>query len=287
MPELPEVETIKNDLKKKIVNKKIARIEILFKGGIRNNTKQFEADLMGDKFLDIDRIGKLMIFKINLPDRYLLIHLKMTGQLVYCQKNFIIAGGHSLPKLAGSLPNKFSRVIFYFTDRSALFFNDMRKFGYLEIVDGKKLARIKKNYGPDPLGKDVDPDFLTSILKNRKAPVKAVLLNQKLISGIGNIYADEILFQSGIMPDRIAKNISKKETEKMDKAIKSVLRKAIKFRGTTFNDYVDSEGNQGNFSKLLKVYGKKGEACPGCPGGVIEKKRIAGRGTHFCRKCQK
>jgi formamidopyrimidine-DNA glycosylase len=205
----------------------------------------------------------------------------------------MIAGGHSLSekansgKLSGCLPNKHTRAMINFADGAAIYFNDMRTFGYLELVDRRGLDKAYSNFGPDPLNSKIDAEILRKIFKNRQAPVKALLLNQKLIAGIGNIYADEILYQAGVRPDRRAKTLKPDEIKKISIAIKTIIARAVKHRGTTFNDYVDSEGRQGNFSRLLKVYGRQGKACPRCPGETVHKKKIAGRGTHYCPKCQK
>jgi formamidopyrimidine-DNA glycosylase len=293
MPELPEVETIKNDLAKKIIGKRIERVDVNLARAVRNSRGKFINELTGNKFTAIRRVGKLMIFVLGSKDKYLLTHLKMTGQLIYCGKNLVIAGGHSLPagqkglaKLQGCLPNKYSRVVIHFADRSALFFNDMRTFGYLEIVHEAGLDQAMKKFGPDSLHADITAGYLEKLFHNRTAPIKALLLDQKNVAGIGNIYADEILFAAGVRPDRRAGTLSRSETAKIARAIKSVINKAVKYRGTTFNDYVDSEGRTGNFAKMLKVYGRAGEPCPRCPGEVIRKNKIAGRGTHFCPHCQ-
>lgn len=293
MPELPEVETIRNDLKNKILGKTIARLVIRLPRIVKNNPKTFVRELVKNKFKEINRIGKLLIFRLERGEKFLLVHLKMTGQLIYCAKDFVIAGGHSLPagqaglpKLQGCLPNKYSRVIFYFANKSALFFNDLRTFGYLKIVNKNELEKVAVKFGVDPLSQELTPALLKRIFKKRQTNIKAVLINQELIAGIGNIYADEILFTAGVRPDRKARSLRVKEIEKVTRAMKSVLTKAIRFRGTTFNDYADAQGNQGGFAKRLKVYGRTGEKCSRC-GGIIIKKKIAGRGTHFCPKCQK
>lgn len=286
MPELPEVETIKNDLKNKIIGKKIKSIDILLVRSVRNKAAEFKKSLINGKFKDIKRVGKLMIFTIDPGDKFLLIHLKMTGQLIYRLQNELIAGGHSLSKAQESVLDKFTRVIINFSDQSNLLFNDMRTFGYLEIVDSRGLEKALKKFGPDTLDSAIDAKMLDAILKKRSAPIKAVLLDQKILAGIGNIYADEILFQIGVRPDRPAQSLTATEIKKMAAAIKLIIKKAVRFRGTTFNNYVDSEGRKGNFSKLLKVYGRKGERCHRC-GGLVQKQRTAGRGTHFCPRCQK
>ncbi|MCU0678897.1 MAG: bifunctional DNA-formamidopyrimidine glycosylase/DNA-(apurinic or apyrimidinic site) lyase [Planctomycetes bacterium] len=285
MPELPEVETIKNDLKKKILNKKITGVTVKLARIVKNDPKLFRRILAGNSIQDIERIGKLMIARLEKGEHYLLIHLKMTGQLLYCQGETVIAGGHSLPKIVGCLPNKYSRVIFAFADGSHLFFNDLRTFGYLKLARGEELRIVKGQYGLDPLSREFSGQKLNQILKNRQTNIKAMLLDQKSIAGIGNIYADEILFAAGVKPDRRAGSLRPGEIKKIASAVKRILKKAIKYRGTTFNDYVDAEGKVGGFVKRLKVYGREGESCRRC-GAIIKKMKVAGRGTRHCPGCQ-
>jgi formamidopyrimidine-DNA glycosylase len=285
MPELPEVETIRRDLAARLLNKKICEVKINKQRMVRNNAKLFAKTLAGNKFTAINRIGKLLIFRLQ-TGGFLLIHLKMTGQLIYCHLGKFIAGGHSLPKIGSDLPNKYSHIIFSFTNGDRLFFNDMRQFGYLEIVTSQQLERVKNKFGMEPLTDNFKLAELTKILKKRSAPIKAVLLNQKLIAGIGNIYADEILFAAHILSTRRANSLSDKEIKNIFLASKKVLTQAIKHRGTTFNDYVDAHGNVGSFVKFLKVYSRAGQKCYRC-GGIVKKIKMGGRGTHFCPNCQK
>ncbi len=288
MPELPEVETIKRDLEKKILKKKIIRIRIKDKKIGQSGLERVK----GKYFLDIDRIGKLLIFKLSEKGYFMLVHLKMTGQLVYAFKKFLVAGGHSLSSrsdmaaVGGKLPNKHTRAIFEFKDGGRLFFNDLRRFGYIKMVNKSELNLLKESFGIEPLKTDFIYRNILKIFKNRKTSLKAVLLNQKLISGIGNIYADEILFRAGLRPDRVAGSLKPTEIKKLYRATNYIIRRAIKYRGTTFSDYVDAKGRRGNFSTQLKVYGRSGKKCYKCS-NVIKKIRIAGRGTSFCPKCQK
>ncbi len=285
MPELPEVETIKNDLKKVVLNKRIAEVEVGKKKIIKGDYGDFLKVLKGNAFQDISRVGKLIIFHLK-GGKYLLVHLKMTGQLVYDAGRGYVKGGHEIPGMIDEFPNKYSHIIFRFVDGSALYFNDMRQFGYLKIVGENELKAIKSEYGIEPLSGDFKFKDFKDIFKGRAAAVKSVLMNQKLVAGIGNIYADEILFKSGIRPDRTAGSLANNELRKIFKAAESVLKQAIKYRGTTFSDYVDSGGNKGNFTKFLKVYGREGEKCREC-GRLIKKTKISGRGTRYCPKCQK
>ena len=294
MPELPEVETIRKGLTAKIINKKIKKVTVNFSKIVKSDLTEFKKILLNNKFVAIDRVGKLLIFKLAAKDKFLLIHLKMTGQLIFCFKDKIIAGGHSLPtgqaghpKLIGSLPNKYSHFWLEFSDGSYLFFNDMRKFGYLKLVNDFELAIIKETYGIEPLTKNFTFEKLIDIFKKRKISIKAVLLDQKVIAGIGNIYADEILFASRIMPNRPADSLKSEEVKALFKAAEAIIKKAIKFKGTTFSDYSDALGNSGNFVKFLKVYGRSNMPCLGCKKETVKKIKIAGRGTHYCPVCQR
>jgi len=291
MPELPEVETIRRDLSA-LIGKKIIALNIISPKTASHPAAFFKQALIGKKLIKIERRGKLLIFVFP-NDLFLLVHLKMTGQLIFQSKNKKIVGGHSLAagsyekSVGGELPNKHTRAIFDFSSGGKLFFNDLRKFGYLKLVDSQELKRIlEKNYGPEPLTPEFTVSRLKEILKTRRINIKAVLLNQKLIAGLGNIYVDESLFAAGIRPMRPANQVKPKEIEKLLKEINKLIKKAISYRGTTFSNYVDSKGQKGNFSSLLKVYGRGGKPCVIC-GTPIYKIKIAGRGTHYCPNCQK
>lgn len=287
MPELPEVETIRQDLRKKILYKKIFAFDIKKSSAIKNGLEKIEKELVEASVTDIERRGKLLIFKLSRPNSYLLIHLKMTGQLIYRIHGKIIAGGHNLPHELGSLPNKHTAVVFNFSDGSQLFFNDQRRFGYVKLVNGKQKDEAESKFGIEALDKKLTVKKFKEILARRSGNIKAVLLDQSAIAGIGNIYADEVCFCAGVRPDRKVKSLQEKEKEKIARCIPRVLNLAVKHRGTTFSDYLDSEGKKGNFTRFLKVYEREGEKCLRCKSKVIEKKRIAGRGTSFCSNCQK
>ena len=287
MPELPEVETIKNDLREKILNKKIKKVDLKLKKIVKSSAKDFVLILEGNSFKDIKRRGKLLVFVLTKKNRYLTIHLRMTGQLIYQKGKKIIAGGHSDDNNIINLPNKHTHIIFHFSDRSQLFFNDLRRFGVIKIVDKKELQNIFDNFGVEPLEKNFSLKIFQNIIKNKKGNIKAFLLNQKNITGVGNIYADEILFEAKILPSRKINSLEDNEIKKLFGAIKKILKKAISYRGTTFNDYVDANGKKGNFLRLLKVYGKEKEKCQRCKKGIMQKVKIAGRGTRYCNICQK
>jgi len=286
MPELPEVETIRTDLEKKILHKKITKLEIIKSKFSDEENKKLEKIVSGAKIKNIERYGKLLIFVLERNNIFLLIHLKMTGQLIYMNKNIIIGGGHSFKVFNKELPDKYTQAIFYFHDHSRLFFNDLRRFGYIKFSNKDEKEKIVERFGIEPLKNNFTFKNFSELLKNKKMILKALLMNQALIAGIGNIYADEICFCAGVLPHRKTTSLKDDEIKKLFLCSKSVLKKAIKYRGTTFNNYIDSDGNKGNFSKFLQVYGRKGKPCFKCT-NLIQKKKLAGRGTHFCEFCQK
>lgn len=286
MPELPEVETIRRDLLKKIKGQKIDGVVVKKDNMVKGHTKTFIRKIKGQTIKNISRIGKLMIFDLG-NDLNLLVHLKMTGQLVFVKGDKVVAGGHNIPKADNRLPNKYSHIIFTLADDSKLFFNDLRQFGYMRLVSNKIRELLVVAYGIEPLTDSFTLDNFKKVFNSRQTSVKAILLNQKLIAGIGNIYADEICHQAGIKPTRQAGCLTQAEIKNIYLACQIIIKKAIRHRGTTFNDYVDASGKEGNFVKLLKVYGREGQVCQRCRQAKIKKIKITGRGTHLCPKCQK
>jgi len=297
MPELPEVETIRRDLARKIVGKKIISVEVRDHRVAKGNLVKI---LRGQKFARIERRGKLLAFLLS-DGRYLLTHLKMTGQLIYLSSPrkrgsaadsrsesgmTIAAGGHKISAGDLQVPNKFTRVIFTFTDKSQLFFNDMRRFGYMKIVNKKEKERIwQEDFGIEPLTKSFKFKDFVELFKNHKINIKALLMNQKLIAGIGNIYADEACWCAGLLPWRKVSGLKSAETKKLFNCITHVLEVALQNRGTSFDDFVDAQGEKGGHYNFLKVYERDGAKCRRC-GNIIKKTRHAGRGTHYCPGCQ-
>ncbi len=287
MPELPEVETVRLQLLHKILNKRIQRVEVFHHKTVENNPN-FSESLVGKSFLHIDRIGKLLIFHLaKEPDLFILAHLKMTGQFFYRDQAGIIGGGHSMtPSDTRELPGRHTRVAFYFTGNSVLFFNDMRLFGYLKLATAEEVSKAKARFGQEPIADDFDTELFASALKKRRTPIKAALLDQTFIAGLGNIYVDEALFASAVRPTRIANKVTKREAYAIAKASGEVMKKSILVGGTTFQHFADTGGGRGNFTEYLQVFGKQNTPCPNCQ-TMIKKIRIAGRGTHYCPSCQK
>ena len=285
MPELPEVETIRRDLEEHILNKKITEVQVLAQKSIRGACAGFQRTLKNNHFIKIDRVGKLLIFV--LPKKtHLLTHLKMTGQFILVQKTKRFSGGHPFTNIETPLPNKFTRVIFNFSNGATLYFNDLRRFGFMQIVDEIGLAKTRSRFGLEPLDTKFTLAHFATLLKNKKTRLKALLLDQTLIAGLGNIYADEACFLAGVLPGRAAESLSVKEIKKLHTACKKVLKLGIKNRGTSFSNYIDLKGQKGKHYDFLNVYGRGNKNCKKCRRQIIKKIRLVGRGTHFCPNCQ-
>lgn len=286
MPELPEVETVRLQLLRKVLNKPIQKIEVFHPRSVANDSS-FAKKITGNSISHIDRIGKLLIFSFsNQKNLFLLVHLKMTGQFFYADKNGIVGGGHTMSESDFKLPHKHTRVAFYFTDGSTLYFNDMRLFGYIKIATASEVEIAKAKFGQEPISEDFDVDSFVTRIRKRKTTVKAALLDQKFVAGLGNIYVDEALFMAKVRPTRKANTLTKSEARAIASDSVAVLKKSISVGGTTFQHFKDTDGGNGNFIDHLQVFGKQKTPCGVC-GTEIQKIRVAGRGTHYCPTCQK
>ncbi len=285
MPELPEVETLVQGLKDVLIGRRIVGVELhkpkMWQGKLSDEIK-------GHVIKDITRIAKLMVFSLS-GDLKLLIHLKMTGQLIFeDKKGHMLGGGHPDEQFALQQPSKYTHIIFSFEDGSKLYFNDMRQFGYAKLISASELTQHKfvADIGIDPFVPQFTVDFLHQQLQKRpKITVKQVLMDQTVIAGIGNIYADESLFDAKILPTRKASAISEDETKELHQSILKILKKAIDFGGTSYKDFVHHSGKKGTMQDHLMVYRRAGQKCKRC-GGTIKRIIIGGRGTHFCPDCQ-
>jgi formamidopyrimidine-DNA glycosylase len=269
MPELPEVETIKRQLHKEIAGKKITGVIVLTVKTLKTPKARFLKRTIGAKVKSVERRAKLLIW--NLSNGWsILIHLKMTGQYVY----------------DGEI-HKHTRVVFSF-GKLKIMFNDMRRFGYLKLFKTADLPKfLAKEYGPEPLGKNFTIKKFPEVLKRRpNMKIKQLLLEQKLISGIGNIYAQEACFMARVLPTRQAKNLKSAEIKKLYESIHKVLSEAIKYGGSSAENYLNLYGEKGDFVPRLKVYGRAGLKCKRC-GGVLKMIKLGGRGTVYCKACQK
>lgn len=287
MPELPEVETIKKGLQKTIINKRISEIEVLKAKSFKGNQKA----VIGNKITTVDRIAKVLILKLS-SKKYLLIHLKMTGQLIYKsqgKKKKLKAKTKTKksPYDINGLPNKYSRAIFHFSDGSKLFFNDLRIFGWIKVVAKKGLLEIKNQFGPEPFDKEFTTKYLKETFSKTSRAIKLALLDQKKIAGVGNIYANEALFEAGILPTKPADKLTELEINKLRKAIINVIKKGIKYSGSTASDdaFRTIEGQRGRMQYHFKVYARDKEKCLRCQ-KQITRVKMGGRGTFYCSDCQ-
>jgi len=271
MPELPEVETVKNGLLKKVKNKKITNCKVLYNGIIAYPTpKEFIKNIENQTIQDIKRRGKFLVF--HLDDYYLISHLRMEG------KYFIKEPTEEL--------NKHDHVVFTLDNKEELRYNDTRKFGKMHLVkkDELDITPISK-LGLEPWDESLTKEYLKNKLNKKKA-IKTLLLDQSIITGIGNIYADEILFMSKINPETYGQNLTNDNLENIINNTKIVLEKAIKAGGTTIHTYTAVDGITGRFQQELLVHGKKDELCPECQTKII-KIVVNTRGTYYCPNCQK
>ena len=287
MPELPEAETIVCELNKYLPNQKILDIKRIraksmsFSNGITLNS------LKGLKIGNLERKGKAIIINLS-QDISLLIHLKMTGQLIYISKSTRTNLGHPTPDFVSSMPSKHTRIIFKLT-KGTLYFNDQRLFGWIKTMFTSNIPTnpFIASLGPDALSKSFTSDVLWQVIKRRsKSPIKSILLDQSNVAGIGNIYANESLFLASIRPDRKASTLKQAETKKLTQTIKQTLKKGIGYSGTSISDYKTAEGASGKMQKYLKVYKRDGLPCKKCK-TLIKKTKTAGRSTYFCPNCQK
>lgn len=298
MPELPEVETIVKGLEKRILGKHIVAVDVLLPktfwidevratGPI--DSRGIKAIIEGKKIDTITRRGKMIIISLS-GDTVMLIHLKMTGQLIYIDRqHHRIAGGHPTADMLRELPTKSTRAALHMDDGSILYFNDQRQFGYIKLLPKTQLGNHKTylSFGIEPLEIEFNEHYLYPIIKKRKSiRIKQILLDQSIIAGIGNIYADEALFLAGILPTTAANSLSISDVSKLVKTIKEVLRKGLKYGGTSSQHYVQANGSQGTMQNHLMVYRRTGQPCLVC-GTPIERTVIGGRGTHYCPHCQK
>ncbi|MDD4179249.1 MAG: bifunctional DNA-formamidopyrimidine glycosylase/DNA-(apurinic or apyrimidinic site) lyase [Candidatus Margulisbacteria bacterium] len=287
MPELPEVETVRRGLAKTIVGKTIAGFTCDTKKMMNRPLSFYQKTLKGLKVLALDRRAKMIIIRLS-KEWNILVHLKMTGQLVYCGDHQSVVGGHPIKEGFEKDPNRFTHATFTFTDKSHLFFNDVRKFGWLRLFRGDELIKVlDHDLGPEPLEENYTLELFQNALKRRpNNRIKQFLMDNKNVVGIGNIYSDEICYFARVRPDRRVKALKESEIKLLFKGIKHILAEAIKYEGTSISDYVNAMGEAGAYTKKLRVYGRYDEKCFKC-GGVVKRLKIGGRTSSFCPRCQK
>jgi formamidopyrimidine-DNA glycosylase len=288
MPELPEVETIRVGLARLLPGREFEAATHDTPKGFPNAPADVERFLVGAKVVAVTRRAKVLL--IEPSSKYsLVIHLKMTGQLVFQGQGVRFGAGHPNDSLIGELPDKSTRVVFDFKDGSKLFFNDQRKFGWVRLMPTAEIPQLDffKKVGPEPLEHDFTWQVLKRrLLRRRNTNIKAAILDQSVVAGVGNIYADESLWGAKIHPATMVRDLTDKNIKDLHKSLQAILRLAIEKGGSTDHTYVDAEGKKGSYLSFASVFRKEGKPCPRC-GTTIEKIRVAGRGTHICPHCQK
>lgn len=287
MPELPEVETVRRGLERLIVTKKVVSSSHDTPKSFPNSPEDVEAFLHSAHITDVRRRAKVLM--IDLSSEYsLMIHLKMTGQLVY-RGNENFGAGHPNDSLVGELPDKSTRATLTFDDGSHLYFNDQRKFGWVKLLPTSEIKNepFMQKVGPEPLEDSFTEDVFISRLGRRKnTTIKAALLDQTVLAGVGNIYADESLWAAKIHPSTRVANVSQEELYGLYRELRAVLQLSIEKGGSTDRNYVTAEGKKGSYISFAKVFRKENTPCSRC-GTQIVKTKVAGRGTHLCPSCQK
>jgi len=289
MPELPEVETTIRELKKSILGRKIEDVWSDWPKAVKNpkNFKRFKSLLKGSKIEGVERRGKNVLIRLS-SKKTLLIHQKMTGHLLFGEWQLKKGEWASLIKgpLCEDPRNRFLHFILFFDNGKMLALSDLRKFAKVELLGKDELEKELRFLGPEPLDKAFTFEKFKKVLKPKKGKIKQVLMDQAVISGIGNIYSDEILWRAGINPFKKVPLLSEAELKKIFKATKKILLLAVKLRGESFSDYRTPSGEKGDFDAERKVYQREGEKCPRCS-TIIKRAKIGGRSAHFCPKCQK
>lgn len=287
MPELPEVETVRSGLEQLITHKIIQSVRHDTQKSFPNAPRDVEQFLIDSEVMDIRRRAKVLL--IDLSSEYsLVIHLKMTGQIVFVGGERFGAG-HPNDSLINSLPDKSTRVEITFSDGTKLFFNDQRKFGWVKLMPTIEIPNIDfmKKVGPEPLEADFTAkEFRERFTRRARTNIKAAILDQTVVAGVGNIYADESLWGANIHPKRLVGSISIKEFDRLYKELREVMNLAIEKGGSTDKNYVNAEGKRGSYMDFARVFRREGQACPRHPDVEVIKIRVAGRGTHVCPVCQ-
>lgn len=288
MPELPEVETVRVGLARLLPGRRIKSVDFDWPKSFPNAKADVERFVVGAEITFVKRRAKVLI--IELSSNYsLVIHLKMTGQLVFRGQHESFGAGHPTDSLVGRLPDRSTRVTIRFEDGGRLFFNDQRKFGWVKLIPTPEVMNLDffRKVGPEPLSADFTWQALRGrLLKRKNTNVKAALLDQTVVAGVGNIYADETLWGAKIHPATLVKNLSARQFHKLYDELVFVLRLALEKGGSTDKNYVDAEGKKGSYLSFARVFRREGQACPRC-GRAIIKTRVAGRGTHLCPRCQR
>lgn len=288
MPELPEVETVRIGLNRLLPKRQIGSVNFDWPKSFPNAPADVQKFLVGAQVAKVKRRAKVLL--IELSSNYsLVIHLKMTGQLVFRSPKEDFGAGHPNKSLIGELPDKSTRLTLEFTDGSKLFFNDQRKFGWVRLIPTPEVMNLDffKKVGPEPLSAEFTWQIMRQRMMRRKnSNIKSVLLDQTVLAGVGNIYADESLWGAKIHPAVLVKDLGDAQFNKLYDELVFVLKLAIEKGGSTDRNYVDAEGKRGSYLDFARVFRREKLPCPRC-GATIKKSRIAARGTHTCPHCQR
>lgn len=288
MPELPEVETIRRGLSSLLIDKAVAHVLVHDSPkSFPNDISSTEHFLYAAQVVAVRRRAKVLI--IDLSSQYsLVVHLKMTGQLVY-RGSEVFGGGHPTDSLIGELPDRSTRVTLTFSDGSHLFFNDQRKFGWMKLMPTIEIPNLDfmKEVGPEPLEDSfTTQEFIPRVRRRNNTSIKAALLDQTVLAGVGNIYADESLWGAGIHPAQKVREVSDEQLASLLHEVKYVMNLSIAKGGSTDRNYVNAEGKRGSYIDFARVFRREGLNCPRHPDVLVEKLKVAGRGTHVCPICQ-
>lgn len=280
MPELPEVETVVRQLQTVLPGKVIGFIDVLKSKSMQGQTLQ----IIGKEVLSVSRKQKIIIMELT-GNEVILIHLKMTGQLIYQGMGNRVVGGHPTRDWINELPSKHTRVIIHFTDGSTLFFNDQRLFGWVKIVDRQEWIGYRDGMVPDVVDDTFTALYLGKVLKSSRRAVKLVILDQGKVGGMGNIYANDALYIAGIHPNTPSNQLKMHAVIKLYNAMKQVIEAGIQAGGASYSHFVDTKGLGGHYQDQFLVYDREGQSCRTCQ-TKIQKISLGGRGTYYCSRCQ-
>ena len=281
MPELPEVETIVRELDRVLPGKKITTVSVL-------RAKSFigdEKELVGKTIGSVERRSKMTVVGFSHYPKKLVIHLKMTGQLIYLSGTHRVVGGHPTPDWVNELPSKSTRIVMELDNGAKLFFNDLRVFGWMKIIQNSEFRIQESRMPPDVTSEEFTVEYFAKVLGKSGRPIKLVLMDQAKFGGVGNIYANDALYLARISPKRKAKEITEKEEGELYEAVKKVINLGIKYGGASVDKYVDAAGMGGKYQEHFLIYGRNGQKCTR-DGDVIKKIKLGGRGTYYCPGCQ-
>lgn len=295
MPELPEVEVVARGLRNKVVGLTIDKVSATSEKVVDGSLKKFKKFTQGAKIKSVQRVGKLLIIHLS-NKNVILLHLKLTGQLIYVDRfGKGYKGGHSQKAYDTKPPSKYTHITFAFNDRSHLYFNDLRRFGWAKVFRRQDLeerkqeaGKILAGLGPDPMGNEFSlQSFLANVKRRAKSNIYQVLMDQKVVAGLGNIYVNELLWRAKVNPKTKVAKMPKEKILFIGRGIKPILEEAISYGGSSANTFVKIDGSKGKYTDRLAVYQRQKQPCPRKDKGVIARVSIGGRGAFYCPICQK